>query len=313
MAHLPGLDVDIAGLALGGNTFAWTTDQAASYAVLDAFVAAGGSFVDTADGYPQWAPGCSGGESEQIIGDWLTARGNRDRVLVATKVGGWSQRKGLAPATIAAACEDSLRRLRTDRIDVYYAHHDDATVPIPDLAGAFDALVQAGKVRALGISNLSPERTREWLALCDADGLAKPIALQNQYSLVNRHGFEHDYAPIAAEHGLATFPYYPLASGFLTGKYRTAADLAGKARRIGAGPYLTPDGLAVLDALDAVAEAQGAALATVALAWVLAHGVTAPIASATTPEQLAELMAATTLTLGPRELATLDAASMPFA
>lgn len=313
MARIPGLDVDIVPLNLGGNTFGWTTDPSASYAVLDAFAAAGGSFVDTADGYPQWAPGCSGGESEQILGSWLADRGTRESMTIATKVGSWAQRKGLAAATIHAACDDSLRRLRTDHVDLYYAHRDDEVTPIPEIAGAFDALVQAGKVRAVGISNLSPDRMREWLTLCDTDGLAKPVALQNEYSLVSRRTFERDYAPVAAEHALATFPYYSLASGFLSGKYRGAADLEGRPRKTGAGQYLTPEGLAVLDTLSTIAQAHGVAPATVALAWMLAHGVTAPIASATTPAQVAELMAATTLALDPAERVALDAASTPFA
>lgn len=313
MVRIPGLDVEVLPLNLGCNTFGWTTDQTASYAVLDAFVAAGGTFVDTADGYPQWAPGCSGGESEQILGSWLAARDNRDAVVVATKVGSWAQRKGLAAATILAACDDSLRRLGTDRIDLYYAHRDDEVTPIPEMAGAFDALVREGKVRAVGISNLAPERMREWLTLCDSDGLAKPVALQNEYSLVRRHTFETDFAPIAGEHHLATFPYYSLASGFLSGKYRTASDLEGKARRTGAGQYLTGDGIAVLDALVTIADSRGVAPATVALAWMLARGVTAPIASATTPSQVGDLVAATTLALDPADVAALDTASAPFA
>lgn len=313
MARIPGLDVEIVPLNLGCNTFGWTTDPSASHAVLDAFAAAGGSFVDTADGYPQWAPGCTGGESEQILGSWLADRGTREAMTIATKVGSWAQRKGLAAATIHAACDDSLRRLGTDRIDLYYAHRDDEVTPIAEIAGAFDALVQAGKARAIGISNLAPGRMREWLTLSDTEGLAKPVALQNEYSLVSRRTFERDFAPIAAEHALATFPYYSLASGFLSGKYRGAADLEGRPRKAGAGRYLTPEGLAVLDTLCAIAQEHCVAPAAVALAWMLAHGVTAPIASATTPAQVTELMAATTLPLGPADLAALDAASAPFA
>ncbi len=312
MATIPGLDVEIAPINLGCNTFGWTSDQAGAHAVLDAFVDGGGSFLDTADGYPQWAPGCRGGESEQIIGAWLAARGARDRVVIATKAGSWKERPGLSAANIAAACDDSLRRLGTDRIDLYYAHRDDEVTPVPEIAGAFDALVRAGKVRAVGISNLTPTRMREWFAHSRSHGLAVPVALQNEYSLVARHGFEHEFAPVAAEFGAATFPYYSLASGFLTGKYRSAAD-AGTARGSRAAQYLTPEGLGVLDALVGVAGEHAVAPATVALAWMLARGVTAPIASATNPAQVAELLAATRVVLTVEQVARLDAASAPYA
>lgn len=313
MARITGIDAEIFPLNLGGNALGWTTDADGSFAVLDAFAAAGGNFIDTADSYSQWAPGNAGGESETIIGAWLAARGNRDEVVVATKVGGLATRKGLAPATIRAAADDSLRRLGVDVIDLYYAHHDDIAQPIGDIARAFDALVRAGKVKAVGMSNLSPERQQEWLDAAASAGLAAPVAMQPHYNLVHRREYEVDYGPLAARHSLAVMPYYALASGFLTGKYRTPADKASSARGEGAGRYLTPDGLAVLAVLGDVADELGVAPASVALAWLLAKGVTAPIASARVPGQLAPLFAGVELTLDAEQVERLDAASRPFA
>lgn len=313
MARIPTLDSEIFPLNLGGNTFGWTSDREGSAAVLDAFVAAGGNFVDTADSYSAWVPGNHGGESETILGDWMAARGNRDELVIATKVGAHPGRKGLAPDNVRAAVDDSLRRLRTDRIDLYYAHYDDVERPIEEIAATFDGLVKDGRIRAIGMSNVTPERMRGWLDVAAAEGLAAPVAIQPEYNLVSRHGYETGFGPLAASAGLAVFPYYALASGFLSGKYRTEADLAGSARAGAAKGRLTTEGLAVVDALVAVAEQTGAAPATVALAWLLAKGVTAPIASARTPEQLPTLMAAPGLTLTPDQVAALDTASTPFA
>ncbi len=313
MARIPTLETEIFPLNLGGNTFGWTSDRTQSEAVLDAFVAAGGNVVDTADSYSAWAPGNSGGESEAIIGDWTAARGNRDEVVIATKVGALATRKGLAPGNVRAAVDDSLRRLRTDRIDLYYAHFDDPERPIDEIAATFDALVRDGKVRTIGMSNFTPERMQGWLDAAAAGGLVAPVAIQPEYNLVRRHRYETDYGPLAAAAGLAVLPYYGLASGFLSGKYRTEADLAGSARGGSAKGHLNAEGLAVVDALVTVADGHGVAAATVALAWLLAKGVTAPIASARTPEQLPALMAAPGLRLTADEVALLDTASAPFA
>lgn len=313
MARITGIDTDIFPLNLGGNTFGWTSDTTGSEAVLDAFIAAGGNFIDTADGYSAWVPGNSGGESESIIGAWTKARGNRDDVVLATKVGSLATRKGLAPDNVRAALDDSLTRLRTDHVDLYYAHYDDTERPIEEIAATFDGLVKAGKVRAIGMSNVSPERMRGWLEAARTEGLAAPVAIQPQYNLVARATYEKEYGPLAAAEGLAVFPYYALASGFLSGKYRTLADLEGRARAGAAKGHLNAEGLGVVDALVAVADAHGVRPAAVALAWLLAKGVTAPIASARTPEQLPDLMAGATLTLSEEQVAALDTASAPFA
>ncbi|WP_349264172.1 aldo/keto reductase [Longimicrobium sp.] len=314
MVRIGASELEIFPLGLGGNTFGNTTDERASMEVLDAFMAAGGNFIDTADSYSYWKPGNQGGESETILGTWMRQRGNRGDVILATKVGGHPELKGLAPDTIARAADESLRRLGTDRIDLYYAHHDDPDVPVAEIATAFDELVRAGKVRYVAISNLAPERIDEWMRLSRENGLAVPVALQPQYSLVSRQKYETTFAPLAERHGLAVFPYFALASGFLTGKYRTQADLEGAARGGAVEPYLNADGLRVVDALQSIADARGAAIATVALAWVFAKPtITAPLASATRLPQLAELMAAPGLSLTADEVAALDRASQPFA
>lgn len=313
MITIPGTDLDVFPLNLGGNVFGWTADRAASFAVLDAYVAGGGNFLDTADMYSAWAPGNAGGESESIIGAWLAERRNRDAVIVATKVGKLPGLEGLAPATIRRGVDDSLRRLGVDRVDLYYAHADDPNRPIEEIAATFDELVRAGKVAAPAASNFSPERARAWVEHAREHGLAAPVALQPRYSLVARAEYESGTAALAADLGLAVFPYSALASGFLTGKYRSAADAAGRARGDAASRYLTPDGLGVLAALRAIADAHGVQPTSVALAWLLARGVTAPIASASRPEQVAPLMAATRLALTAAEVRLLDGASAPFA
>lgn len=314
MVRIGASELEIFPLGLGGNTFGNTTDERASMEVLDAFMAAGGNFIDTADSYSYWKPGNRGGESETILGEWMRQRGNRGAVVLATKVGGHPELKGLTPDIIARAADESLRRLGTDYIDLYYAHHDDPDVPVAEIATAFDALVRAGKVRYVAISNLAPERIEEWMRIAREDGLAVPVALQPQYSLVSRQKYETTFEPLAEQYGLAVFPYFALASGFLTGKYRTAADLEGAARGQAVEPYLNAEGLRVVDALHSIARARGAAIATVALAWVLARPtITAPLASATRLPQLAELMAAPGLQLTADEVAALDQASQPFA
>ncbi|MBT2369467.1 aldo/keto reductase [Streptomyces sp. ISL-10] len=304
-------DLAVFPLALGGNVFGWTADQDRSFAVLDAYAAAGGNFVDTADSYSSWAPGNEGGESETVIGNWLASRGNRSEIVLATKVGAHPQYKGLSPVTIKAAAEESLRRLRTDHIDLYYTHFDDPSVPVEEIITALDRLVKDGKVRAIAASNLSAERLRASLDFSESEGLARYVALQPHYNLVSRDTYEGDLQDTAARAGLAAVPYYALASGFLTGKYRPGARVD-SARAQGAGRHLeTERGLKVLDALDRIAGARGAEVATVALAWLAAQPtVVAPIASARTVEQLPALVAVGELELTEEELAELTAASV---
>ncbi len=305
MAKIGSSDLEVFPLNLGGNTFGWTTDATASETVLDAFVAGGGNFIDTADSYSAWVPGNSGGESETIIGAWTKARGNRSDVVIATKVSQHPQFKGLSADNIAAAAEASLDRLQTDYIDLYYAHYDDEKTPIEEIAGAFDALVRSGKIRHVGISNSSAARITEWMTVAERDGLARPVALQPHYNLVHREPYETELAPLVAAYGLGVMPYYSLASGFLTGKYRTEADLAGKARGQGAGHYLNDRGLAVIGELESVATEHHTSIASTALAWLRAKpGVVAPIASASTPAQLAELLAL--VDLNSRDVELLD-------
>lgn len=307
MARIGSSDLDVYPLNLGGNTFGWTSDAAESFAVLDAFVSAGGNFIDTSDSYMASAPGNVGGESETILGEWFTRRGRRDDIVLATKVSRHPEFLGLAPDNIARAAEASLRRLRTDHIDLYYAHYDDPDVPLADTLGAFDALVKAGKVRHIGISNYSAERIKEWIDVAEANRFAKPIALQPHYSLVARQPFEDELRPLAEKFGLGVFPYWALASGFLTGKYRTAGDVAGVARSKIVERYFSPEGLAVVDELDRVARSRGVQIATVALAWTRQQPtVVAPIVSARSPEQLEALLGSVDLTLTVDELARLD-------
>ncbi len=310
MTVLGSSDLDVFPLGLGGNTFGWTSDKDASFAVLDAYVAGGGNFIDTADSYSAWVPGHAGGESETIIGEWTAARGNRDSMIIATKVSRHPKFRGLARGNVLAAADASLARLRTDYIDLYYVHYDDPGMPVADIAGTFSELQRAGKIRHVGLSNFTAPRLREWLAVAPAMGFAPPVALQPHYNLVERASYEASLAPVAAEFGLGVLPYYALASGFLAGKYRSAADHAGAARQPGATRYLTPTGLAVLAALDSVAADRGVEPATVALAWLRARPqVAAPLASARTVGQLPALLASATLELADDETEALDKAS----
>ena len=314
MTRIGTSELEIFPLGLGGNTFGMTTDAPASEAVLDAFLAGGGNFIDTADVYSAWVPGNRGGESETILGEWMRKRGNRAAVVLATKAGALPELKGLAPETVARAVDGSLQRLQTDYIDLYYAHYDDDTRPIEEIAATFDAVVKAGKARYVGISNMAPERATAWLRTAEENGLAVPVAIQPEYNLVSRRGYEQNVVPLAESHRLGVFPYFGLASGFLTGKYRTPEDLEGAARGGMVKGHLNENGLQVVRAVESVAQARGAAMATVALAWLLAKPtVTAPLASATSPAQLAELMAAPALRLTADEVAALDEASRPFA
>ncbi len=309
MAKIGTTSLDVFPLCLGGNVFGWTADEKQSFAVLDAYAAAGGNFVDTADAYSAWVPGHEGGESETILGRWMAARGNRDRLVVATKVGRWSGLSGLSARTIRAAAEGSLRRLRTDRIDLYYAHADDAATPLEETLGAFDALVREGKVRYIAASNYTAPRLAEALTVSKRRGLARYVALQPHYNLVHRAEYEDGPAELCAREGLACFPYYALASGFLAGKYRPGAAVE-SARAEGAGKYLDEKGLRVLAALDAIAAERRTTVAAVSLAWLRTRpAVVAPIASARTPEQLAELLPFASLRLTDAEVTKLDAAS----
>ena len=301
-------DMMVAPLALGGNVFDWTADETTSFAILDAFVAAGGTMIDTADVYSAWVPGHEGGESEALIGRWLKRDpAKRDKVIIATKV---EFMAGLAPDTVAPACDASLERLGIDRIDLYYQHKDDPQVPLSDSLGAFDALVKAGKVRAIGLSNFTADRIEQALAACHANALELPVALQPWFNMLERDKFEGALSDAAIGHGLAVFPYYSLANGFLSGKYRSKDDLGKSPRGLRNIAYLEGKGPRVLAALDEVAAETGASLATVALAWTKAQpGITAPIASATSLDQFADLAAALELELTPGQIEELNQAS----
>ncbi|MFJ2586147.1 aldo/keto reductase [Streptomyces sp. NPDC087538] len=303
-------DLQVFPLALGGNVFGWTADEAQSFAVLDAYAAAGGNFVDTADGYSAWVPGNEGGESETVIGKWLAARGNRSDIVVATKVSTHPRYQGLAPANIKAAAEESLRRLGTEYIDLYYTHFDDETVPVEDIITALDQLVKEGKVREIAASNIGPARLWASLDFSEREGLARYVALQPHYNLVSRDTYEGELQDTVARAGLGAVPYFALASGFLTGKYRPGTSVE-SARAEGARRHLESErGQKVLAALDKVAQERGAEIATVALAWLASRPtVAAPIASARTVEQLPALLAVADLTLTEQELAELTEAS----
>ncbi|WP_305806344.1 aldo/keto reductase [Stenotrophomonas sp. YIM B06876] len=299
-------------IALGGNVFGWSADEKTSFALLDAFVDAGFNLIDSADVYSAWVPGNHGGESEAIIGRWLTRSGKRDQVVIATKVGKWAEQPGLSPDNIAAALEGSLRRLQTEAIDLYQAHEDDEATPLEATLGAFSRVIEAGKVRAIGASNYSAPRLRDALQVSAQYRLPRYETLQPEYNLYDRAGYESELEPLAREHGLGVISYYALASGFLSGKYRTAAD-AGKSRARGkrvVERYLNPRGLRIVQALDDVAASHRATPAQIALAWLIARpGLSAPIVSATSVEQLHELIAAARVALSAQQIAQLDLAS----
>lgn len=298
---------DVFPLCLGGNVFGWTADRDASFAILDAFADGGGTFIDTADQYSVWAQGNPGGVSETIIGDWLADR-RPEGIVIATKVGKHPDMLGLAPDTVRRACEASLQRLGLESIDVYYAHQDDQTVPILETVQAFAELEADGLVRHVGLSNFEAPRMRAWLDAADRLGVARPVVLQPEYNLVER-GIEAELLPAAVDAGLTVVPYYSLASGFLTGKYRSVDDRASTARSGRAASYATPENLRAVDALMAIAEQRGVEPATVALAWLRAQpGVVAPIASASTASQVDSLLASGRLELDGSELELLDAA-----
>jgi aryl-alcohol dehydrogenase-like predicted oxidoreductase len=313
MTQLGSSGLDVSTLCLGTNVFGWTADEAASHAVLDAYVAGGGNFVDTADVYSAWAPGNSGGDSEAIIGSWLARNADkRDDLVIATKCSQLAPNKGLGRDAILGAADASLKRLRTDRIDLYWAHYDDPDTPLEETLAAFGELIAAGKVRAIGASNYSAPRLAEALAVADREGLPKYVALQPEYNLVEREEYEATLAPIVAEHDLATVPYYGLAHGFLTGKYRPDGPEVDSPRARGAAAYLEqPGAVAALEALDAVAAAHDTTVAAVALAWLAAQPhVAAPIASARSVEQLRELLPVNELQLTADELDRLSSATV---
>ncbi|HWU76181.1 MAG TPA: aldo/keto reductase [Rhodanobacter sp.] len=308
MRQLGNSPLSIAPLVFGGNVFGWSVDEQRSFELLDAFVDGGGNLIDTADVYSAWAPGNRGGESETIIGKWLKRSGKREQVLIATKVAKWVEQPGLAAVNIRQAVDGSLSRLQVECIDLYFAHQDDASVAMADTLGEFARLIEAGKIRAIGASNFSATRVADALAMSKQHHLPRYECLQPEYNLVSRAGYEAELEPLARNENLGVISYYGLASGFLSGKYRSTADLAKSSTRGGGvKKYLNPHGLGVLSALDDVAAAHQATPAQVALAWLMARpGITAPIASATTVEQLGELIGALRLSLTANEIAALD-------
>jgi aryl-alcohol dehydrogenase-like predicted oxidoreductase len=298
--------------ALGANVFGWTADEATSFALLDGYVAAGGNFIDTADVYSTWVPGHQGGESEAIIGKWMKARGNRKQLIIATKVGMemGPGRKGLAPAYIRQSVDASLQRLQTDYIDLYQSHEDDPKTPFEETLSTYADLMRAGKVRAIGASNYGAERLEEALKTSKAKGLPAYQSLQPQYNLYDREGYEEKLEPLCVRAGLGVLSYFSLARGFLTGKYRSEADLSKSPRGGGIKRYLNERGTRILEALDQVARQKQSTPARVALAWAMARpSITSAIASASTVAQLQDLIAATQLQLDAGAIETLNRAS----
>jgi aryl-alcohol dehydrogenase-like predicted oxidoreductase len=303
--------VEVPAIMLGGNVFGWTVNEADSFRLLDAAFDEGLTFIDTADVYSKWIPGHVGGESETIIGKWFARSGKRHQVFIATKLGMdmGDGKQGLAPKYIAEAVEASLRRLQTDRIDLYQSHMDDEKTPLEETLGAFDRLVKQGKVRLIGASNYKGARLREAMETSKRNNLTPYATLQPHYNLVERENYETDLAPVVAEYGIGVIPYFALAGGFLTGKYRSERDAEGKVRGGMAGKYLNAHGMAVLAALDAVAKEYKSTPASVALAWLMVQpGIAAPIASATNEKQLEDLAAAAELKLDRAALERLSAA-----
>ncbi|MDN3355246.1 aldo/keto reductase [Actinomadura sp. DC4] len=311
MTKIADTELDVFPLCLGGNVFGWTADEDASFAVLDAYAEAGGDFIDTADAYSAWVPGNSGGESERIIGRWLTRRGRRDDIVIATKVGAAPELDDLRAGTIRTAADASLGRLGVDHIDLYYAHRDDPNTPLEETLEAFDGLVRDGKVRYIAASNYSAPRLAEALKISESEGLARFVALQPKYNLVDRDAFEGDLADLCERENIGVLPYYGLARGFLTGKYRPGGPDGDSPRAQRAREHLNEaGGLTTLRVLDEVAAAHDTTLAAVALAWLAARpSVVAPIASARTPGQLADLLPVAGLSLTAEELDRLTEAA----
>ncbi|MBN9177934.1 MAG: aldo/keto reductase [Microbacterium sp.] len=309
MTRIGTSDLDVFPLALGGNVFGWTADRDASFAILDAFHAGGGNFIDTADSYSAWVPGHEGGESERILGAWLASR-HHTGLTVATKVSQHPQFKGLAAANVRAAAEASLERLGVESIDLYYAHFDDAETPLEETVAAFGQLVSDGLVRYTAVSNYSADRIREWVRIARDLGVSEPVAIQPHYNLVHRET-ENDIVPVAEELGLSLVPYFSLAKGFLTGKYRSTEPEDQASPRAGqAATYATPQGLQILEVLERVGDAHGVSIAATALAWLRAKPtVVAPIASASKLAQVPDLLAGATTELTAAEVADLDEVS----
>ncbi|MBV8851488.1 MAG: aldo/keto reductase [Methylobacteriaceae bacterium] len=304
-------DLEIVPFCFGGNVFGWTVDETTSFVLLDAFVGAGFDFIDTADAYSRWVPGHQGGESEAIIGRWMKARGNRDKVIIATKVGAdMGSGRTMAASYVRKAVDDSLKRLQTDHIDLYQTHWDDPKTPLEEVLSTYADLIKAGKVRAIGASNYSAARLKEALDVSARNKLPRYESLQPQYNLVERKDYEAELGPLCRKEEIGVIPYYSLASGFLTGKYRSKSDAGKSPRGAGATKYLDERGLRILAVLDESASAHKATVAQVALAWLLAKPeLTAPIASATNIPQLEELLGAVRLELSKEDVARLDAAS----
>lgn len=304
-------DLEISRINFGGNVFGWTLDEAQSFEILDAFVEGGFNFIDTADSYSWWIG--KNGISETIIGKWLKSRNNRDKVIIASKVGSQTDTNpshNVSKAYILKTLDESLQRLQTDYIDLYYTHFDDGVTPVEETLSAYEDGIKAGKIRYIAASNISPERLVASLEASEKNGLPKYQALQPHYNLVTRHPYETDYAPIAEQYGLTVFPYYALASGFLTGKYRSKEDLSKSVRGGGLENYLNEKGFAVLDALDTVAAKLGSTPATVALAWLLHQkNIGAPVVSATSTSQLKTIFEAPKLTLDEEDLSLLGKVS----
>ena len=310
--HLGKSGLEIAPLMFGGNIFGWTVDEPTSFTLLDAFVDAGFNAIDTADIYSRWVPGNEGGESETIIGNWLKKTGKRDQVIIATKLGieMGPDKKGLGKDYVLRAVEDSLRRLQTDYIDLYQSHTDDKETPLEETLEAYGQLIKAGKVRAIGASNYSGARLTEAREIAIAKGLPTYESLQPHYNLYDRAGYEQDMEPVVLQQGIGVIPYFSLASGFLTGKYRSEEDFGKSARGGGMKKYLNERGFAILAALDSVAAQHNSNPARVAIAWLMARpGITAPIASATNLTQLEDLIEATRLELSEGDIETLNKAS----
>lgn len=305
-------DLKVAPLNFGGNVFGWTLNKQQSFDILDAFVEADFNFIDTADTYSWWADGNIGGESESIIGEWVSKRKNREELVIATKVGSENRdhKIDISKKHILKSVDESLKRLQTDYIDLYYTHFDDETTPIEETLSAYDEVIRSGKVRYIGASNINPSRLIESLELADKKGLPKYQALQPHYNLVERTNYEKNYSPIVDKYNLSVFSYWSLASGFLTGKYRSESDLKQSVRGSVTSKYLNDKGLNILAGLDNVADRHNCKPATIALAWLLAQPhLVAPIVSATNPEQLHTLFAAPNITLDSEDLILLNSIS----
>lgn len=309
--HIKNTDLEIAPINFGGNVFGWTLDEKESFNILNKFEEGGFNFIDTADTYSWWVNG-NGGQSEEIIGKWMKEKKNRQDIVLATKVGSETKEHGfdISKKHILKSVDDSLKRLGTDHIDLYYTHFDDKVTPVEETLSAYDEIVKAGKVRYIAASNISPERLIESFEVAEKNNFPRYVALQPHYNLVERKTFENDYAPLVEKYGLSAFPYWSLAAGFLTGKYRTEADFEKTTRGGGIEKYFDDKGKAVLSALDKISEKHNSQPATVALAWLLANPlITAPIVSATSERQLQTIFDAPNLNLDSEDLNILDQAS----